>query len=130
MKTHTMTYGFSNGGGTTDTVTVSKSAGAENNIDENIAQSQTNKLVAFAVDVSQLKSLWIKSSAAMTIKTNSSSAPDNTLTLAADVPVKWQEGDAHACPLTVDVTALYITTGAIGADGADLEINALVDPTV
>jgi hypothetical protein len=127
--THTITHGWSNGGGAI-TQAVAKTAGQEINIDENIAASQTDKAVALAIDVSQLKSLFILSDAAITLETNDGSAADDAITLAAGVPVVWQEGDAAACPLTTDVTGLFATTGAIGAGGANLQIRALVDPTV
>ena len=117
-------------GGVIQSGGVQKTAGQLIQIDENIPQSQTDALIALALDVSQIKALFMMCDTAITLETNSSSAPDNTIALVANVPITWAQGDANACPLTVDVTALYATNGAVGSGGSQLKIIALVDPTV
>lgn len=85
-------------------------------------------LVAAAIDVSQMKGLYIESDQDITIETNSSSAPDDTLTIKANKPLQWYADCGLANPLTVDVTALYLTRG--GAGDATVLIRWLVDSTV
>lgn len=68
-----------------------------------------------AIDVSQLKVLHIQANAAMTIKTNSSGSPDDTLTIAANKPLLWFEGCGMTCPLDTDVTQLYVASVAGGS---------------
>jgi hypothetical protein len=78
------------------------------------------------LDVSTIVSLCIESTTAMTLETNSSSAPSNTITLVANKALTWDTQVlatlGTACPLTVDVTTLYVTNAAIG----DLKIYVLL----
>jgi hypothetical protein len=127
--THNLIRGWSSG---SDTISerFAVVSGAEHNIDEAIPLG-TDTLVAYALDVSQLKSIFIVSDKAMTIETNSGSAAANTITLAANVPFLWAFGDAPlrdtaGVAITVDITALYVTNAA----NAQLQIRALLDPTV
>src|SRR5689334_9529881 len=132
MLTHTINRTWS-GAGSSIAASVQLQGGAELNIDEAIPDGTTNGLVAFAMDVSQLKALFIKSDVAMTIKTNSSGSPVNTITLAANTPFVWAQGDPALrdtgnTAITTDITALYVTN-ASGNNGT-LQIRALYDPTV
>jgi hypothetical protein len=108
-------------------VTVTIEDGGEVNITEPLAAPVTNYLINIAVDVSELSSLLIYSDVACTIKTNSSGSPDNTITVAAGKPVVWYTGCGLACPLTVDVTKIYVTVG--GSTAGTLKIRALQDAT-
>lgn len=100
--------------------------GLEVNISESITAG-TDTLVACVLDVSQMKSLYLYSDVAMTIETNSSSAPAATVTLVAEQAVVWSSTNGQTNPFgSTDVTALYITNGSTGT----LTMRALVDPTV
>jgi hypothetical protein len=72
----------------------------------------------FTADVSTIVSMAIVSTTAMTLETNSSSAPADTLTLVANKPLIWNTEilatTGATCPLTVDVTSLFITNAAEG----------------
>ena len=96
---------------------------AETNIELNDLAISTNAGQDFTADVSQCVSLaivWSPStgSSSATIKTNSSGSPADTLTILADKPLIWNSRIlatiGTACPLTVDVTSLFITTTVIG----------------
>jgi hypothetical protein len=69
-------------------------------------------------DVSQIVSLAIEADTAMTLETNSSSSPANTISLTANTPLIWDTTilatTGAANPLTTDVTSLFITNAAIG----------------
>jgi hypothetical protein len=123
--THTITAKVQTGSGFLDH-SVALTAGAEHNVSEAIEASQTDYLVAWTCDFSQLKSLYMYSDVAMTVETNNGSAPGQTIALAAGKPLVWYYGSGITCPITVDVTALYITNVAAGT----LEIRSLEDPTV
>lgn len=96
-------------------------------VDTTIASGETDKEVAFALDVSQCVVFEITSDYAITVETNSGSAPDNTIALVANVPYRWCTGWYVAFKLTVDVTKLFITN-ASGSTAA-LRIRALYDST-
>lgn len=128
--THTITRSITRGGAT-KSASKAIAAGQEVVIDDTVAQSQTDLLYELTIDVSQLKSLYIVSDQDLTLETNADDhAGGDLLTLKANQPVIWQLNDACACPITADVDGLYVTTGAIGADGANLYFAALIDPTV
>ncbi len=90
-----------------------------------VAQDSTDLLVNLAIDVSQIQSIYMKSDQDLTVKTNDSGAPDNTLNLLADQPYIWWSGCLFTNLLTVDITALYLTNTA----AATLEIEVVVDST-
>jgi len=64
----------------------------------------------------------------ITVKTNSDSAPQETLTLIAGEPVQWAAANTLACPFSGDITALYATEA--NGDDAEFELEAIIDPTV
>ena len=129
---HTITETFVSNDGASFQASTESTGGLEINVDETIPALSTDLAVAFAVDVSQLKSLFILATAVMTIETNSGSAPGNTITLAAGIPFVWtsQSGmdlrDTAEAAITVDITGLFITSTA----GGSLKIRSLIDPTV
>lgn len=130
--THLMIHTWQGQNGNSIAKTITSSAGSETSIDEVIPASSTDLLLAFGADVSQIKSIYICAAAAMTLETNSSSAPANVITLAAGIPYQWtnQDGvalrDTAGTTITTDITALYVTS----ADGGLLQIRMLIDPTV
>jgi len=113
--------------GTAVSVDESFDCTGENNISESIGAGQTNKLVNFACDVSTLVSLFIKVSAACVIKTNDSGTPDDTFTFLEAGWIVWNNlmPAEVACPLTADVTALYVTN----TPAVTVEIKSGVDAT-
>jgi hypothetical protein len=125
--THTVTKTWDNGG-----VALSKSesvsAGAESSVSESVADASTDLLIAFELDVSQAKVIFILSTTALTLETNSGSTPTDTITLAANVPLLWTTNDGSANPFSGDITALYATNSSGSA--ATLDIRVLHDPTV
>lgn len=131
MLTHSFTRGWSSGGASLQKVVVVQ-AGAELNIDELIAGLSSDAVVEFAMDVSQLYSLFIVSDAALTLKTNSLSAPSNTFAIAANVPFTWMLGDPSlrdtSNAAVTDITSLHVVNA--GSGDAQLQIRALYDPTV
>jgi len=112
-------------GGTIRTGTITRSAGLLNRYAEVVPGDSTDLEIACVIDVSELAGLYIKCDRALVIKTNNPA--DDTITLVAGEPLVWASGNNIVCPLTVDVTAIFVTLAA-GAD-ATLEMEVLVDPT-
>ncbi len=88
----------------------------------------TDTQVDCVLDVSTIQSLCIEATTAMTLETNAVDATGgNTITLVANKAVVWntqiQSTLGTACPLTLDVTTLYVTNAAIG----DLKIYILMN---
>ena len=92
-------------------------------LDTQIAAATTNQLFTLAIDVSQVKLLVMHSDVAMTIKTNSSGSPANTVNLIAGLAYEYGEGGYSTLILTTDVTAIYVTSTLAGR----LRILAILD---
>lgn len=102
-------------------------------IDATIGAGLTDKQVACTIDLSQLKALYLESDQDVTIETNqaggSSAAPDDVLTLSANVPKLWTISDGlDLCPLTADVDTLFVSNA--GGEDAKLKIRGVQDPLV
>ncbi len=103
------TNGIRVNGGFTETGTTSI------DIAKNLSAGSTNVLVAAAWTVANTQAIFLVSSSNMTIKTNSSSSPGNTINLVAGVPLIWDaSGGYYANPFTVNVTGFYCTCSAAG----------------
>ena len=125
MPGHTYTITWTNGA---STVTKSTAVTADEQVElsATIPGSSANLQHTMHLDVSAMSSAFLLCTAAATVKTNSSSAPDATITLTANVPVCWYTGGGGTNPFgAVDVTTIYVTC----ADGGTLYIGALQDPT-
>lgn len=128
MPTHTASSGWTDGSRSIIS-TKDYSAGLATQLDENIADGETDKLVVIAIDVSELKNLYLKSDQDITIETNDGTTPDDTINLKANVPYPFNAdlGAYFTNLLTTDVTAFYVTN-ASGAT-ARLQGEVLTDPT-
>jgi len=96
-------------------------------INETIQDGQTDKLINFALDVSQIQSIYIVSDQDLTLETNDGTTPDDTINLVANKPYIWYQGSYFTNLLTTDITALYATNSS-GAD-ATLQIEVVYDAT-
>jgi hypothetical protein len=82
-------------------------------ISRNLPAGSTNVLVAAAWTVANTQAIFLVSSSNMTLKTNSSSAPGNTIYLTANVPLIWDASAGYyPNPFTTNVTAFYCTCSA------------------
>lgn len=125
--THRMTSTFSRSGWS-DQQIVDKTGTGEATVDEAIIAGGTNVLVNVAFAYATLKSVYLICDQGLTIKTNSSSAPDNTITLVAAQPMWWHDTIGSANPFTANVTKVYVTN-ASGTLVANFRLVALVDAT-
>lgn len=92
-----------------------------------VPPTTSDQLVNFAMDVDQIKSIYMKSNVDLTVETNSDSAPDDTIELLAGIPYIWHTGSYFTNLLTTDVTALYLTND--GAVAAAFELEVVHDST-
>lgn len=126
MPSHNFTLAWSRSGESiSKTVTVT--ADSEYNADIPLTASQADEQVAATLDVSEIKSIFISSDVDVTLETNSSSAPDETLSITADEPFVWRTGSGVTNPLETDITALYLTNG--DATAGTVKIRILYDGT-
>ena len=106
--------------------TVSKSASAVISLSETIAGSGTTQVFQ-AIDVSAVAGIVINSTVAVTLKTNSSGSPDNTIVLVADQPYIWYTAAYDTFKLTTDVVSIYCVVAV--ATAGTLTIEGVVDAT-
>lgn len=133
MFTRTLNFNFLGGDAITKAVNVT--GGLALDIDELIPSGSTNLALgaSCAIDVSQLKLLYLVSDQPLVLETNSGGSPVNVFTLAANVPFVWHSGlpalrDTAGTAVVTDITALYATVA--GDTDAALQIRTLIDPTV
>ena len=96
-------------------------------VDETIGDPVTDKLVVWTADISQLVGLMMLSDQDLTIETNDGSSPGDTINLKAGIMLDWHTDTYFPKPLSVDVTALYVTN-ASGSE-ARLQIESVLDAT-
>ena len=91
--------------------------------DGTIAANATNFAIALAWPVTGAQSLCIYSDTNLTVLTNSTTTPGNTINLLANVPVEWGTGMGATNPITVAVTQLFVTNAT--ANPAKFKVRAL-----
>jgi hypothetical protein len=121
--THTINLNWQSGGGGFISKSVTLTGIEENNRDQSVAASTTNLLVPLAFVVADLQSIYIFSDQDLTLKTNSSGSPQETITLKANKPLAWYKDCGLPVPFAGDVTALYVTNA--GATLANFSLRAL-----
>ncbi len=121
--TQTLTLSCNDGALLPGSVVVS--GGAENNFDVTIAANATNTQVAWAWTNTKLESVFILSDVTLTLKTNTTSGPQDQLTITANKPFVWYKGSGVTNPFSNNVTTTYWTNATSG--DADLQIRSVVD---
>ena len=124
--TVTGTWGVS-GGGLGLSKNVAYSNDEVNTLEVTVNASTTNLEVNCNIDVSQIKIIGMCANGTLTVKTNSTSAPDNTIALVADLPLLWTHNYYFSNPLGADVTKLYLTNA--GSSAVVFQLVVLEDPT-
>ena len=76
-----------------------------------VASSQTNYEIQWAFTLANAKAYAICADQDCTVKTNSTGAPDETLSLKANQALVWRENDpATMAFLSTNLTKIYVTT--------------------
>lgn len=129
MLTHERILQYITAEGRLVNATDSVQGDGEVSYDGTIATSGTpNVEVDVAFAFAKVKSMLLYSTTGMTIKTNSTGAPDDTLTLAAGQALVWNTNDPSVCPFTADVTKLYFTNASASVV-ASVKVRVLLDVT-
>jgi hypothetical protein len=129
MPQHKWTKSLNRGGTVRPTLTKTITAEEELAIEITVPVSTTDQQILIAFTMANLKSLFISASGPLTLKTNSTGAPDDTFALDDDSGVDWDNQSLLDNPITANVTTMYVTN-ASGVNTADLKIYVLLDPTV
>lgn len=132
MFTHSIARVWSNKDGIAITSRVSADGAAEVNIDE-VIPAATTQPIQFQVEVAKIKCLFLCSKSALTVTTNSPTAPVNTFSLQPGQAFIWITGDAPlhdtaGNPVTGTITSLYVANAA-AESAANLSVRLLFDPT-
>lgn len=123
--THVFTRACRDSSGVPITSTESIVNDSELNFDGTVAASSTNVEIDWTVTVANLKSIAINCDQPVTIKTNSSGSPQETITLIAGQVMIWTlatDGAGHV-PFAGDVTKLFVTN--VTTSIASFKIRAL-----
>jgi hypothetical protein len=97
---------------------------AEVGFDGTVPATTDNQEVDIAWLHANVHSLLLYSSQPLTIKTNSSSVPIQTIILAAGQAIVWGSDHAEANPVTADVTKLFLSNDT--ANPATVKIRVLI----
>jgi archaellin len=134
LITHTYTLGWAgSNGGTPVSSLVPITGNIEINVNETVAHGSTNQQVHIAFVVAKLQSIRIavtpvsgSTAVALTLKTNSTGSPQETITISATQPFEWIAGSGIPVPFGGDISTMYFTN-ADGAIDDTLDIKALVN---
>jgi hypothetical protein len=123
MFNHSITHGYTDDGGNVFNSIIKFTGQTEAGYDGTIAANATDFLIDIAFPITGLQSLCIWSDTNLTVKTNSSSSPVQTIALLANVPISWGAGTGATDPITAAVTSLYVTNAT--ANPAKFKVRAL-----
>ena len=94
-------------------------------IDEPIADAQTDQEITLAIDISAVKAFFLVSDQALTVEGNDSVGVAGSVTLVANVPYTWTTDTYDTFKFTADLTSIFVTN-ASGAT-ANLQLRCLQD---
>jgi hypothetical protein len=127
MATYNLTWAL-NTPASSQTVVKSLTGSGQIEIDETIANGQTDKVVAVGIDISQIVAIEMCSDVALTVETNATNhAGGNEIVLVAGLPYRWCTNDYNVKLLTADVTIMYLTNAS--GSTANFSLRVLYDAT-
>lgn len=127
MPTHTWTHTLNRGVSPNPKLQTTIEADGEQPRKVTANGGTTNQQILIAFTLTNLKSILITATGTCTLKTNSTSAPDDTFALDSDSGVVWNNQMAAAIPFAANVTTMYLTVPS--GDPVTVEIDALFDST-
>lgn len=92
-----------------------------------LTSAQANVEAAFAADKDLIIGFFVSSDKDLLIETNSSSAPDDTITVVGGEGYAWASGMDHTTPFSADITKFFLTNGE--AATATVKIRIILDGT-
>lgn len=127
LFTHKVTQGYV-GSTTITSVVTSYTGDVQLELDDNVNATTTNKEFDIAITVANIKSIVITCDKAVTVKTNSTGSPQETITLTAGQAVIWAFDHLEASPFLGNVTKMYVTNA--GAAVARFRVSVLLNQGV
>lgn len=124
ILTHKVGQSYSDDSGTVTSTVATYTDDSEVALDASVPASTTNKEYDLAVSKTDIKSMVLYSDVAVTIKTNSSSTPQETIALAAKQSLIWASDHSETCPFANDVTKFFISNA--GTAAANVKFRALL----
>ena len=100
---------------------------AETRIDEAIADSTTDGVIALVQDVSETAIVYIVSDQAVTLEFNNSTTGVPEIVLVAGVPYVWHTNSYYTDLFATVITTLYVTNAS--GSTANVKIRFLYDST-
>ena len=114
---HTLSIAFSDDETSTPTTYTSTQSGdGQTNLDVLVASGSTNFSIACAMDVSEVKSVFINSDVTATGVFKNGSTVVQTMLFTENKPLLWQSAFPSSNPITGDFTSITIS----GTTAADL----------
>lgn len=124
--THTLNQVWKESGQTTLTGGTSFSGDTEINQDLAVGAGLTNVEFDVTIISDNVQSIYFLSDQDVTVKTNSTSVPDDTLNLKANIAIAYGTGTNETNPIgTATVTKFYVTNA--GPTDATLKIRCVVN---
>lgn len=111
--THSATFDVTANGISRISGTLTANIGAGVYVFDQVFDGETNFFIPLGLESTLLASLVVKADRAVTVKTNSSSSPQETWNLEAGRPLIWFSGTGTA-PIAGDLTGLFITNTSGG----------------
>lgn len=127
MFTHTTGITYKSDAGTITSTTEVFQGDGEADYDGIVPALAVNMEIDVTVPHAAIRSMVLFAATAMTVKTNSSSAPTDTIPLAEGTQIVWNTNHSEACPFTADVTKLFISNP--GSVAGAFKFRALLDST-
>ena len=109
--THSVTKGYKSDEGTITSVVTAFTGDAESGIEATIGVGVTNQHFVYALTLSQVVIMVMYSSTSMTVKTNSSTTPQETINLAAGAQLVYESSNTTGAPMFFagNITGFYVT---------------------
>ena len=125
MFTHSVGVLYKDDAGTISSTTHSYVDDTEYGVKETIVAGAVNKEIDIALTVANLKSLVLFSDQAVTLKTNSTSSPQDTIAMQASKEIVWTTDGAAggAIPFAGNITKFYVSNA--GTKDANFQFRAL-----
>ena len=120
--TDTITVTYSGNGKSVSTKTGTYTGSKDAGVAAVIAAGGTNVEVDITFPHGTIQALILASDQDVTVKTNSSSSPTDTLAVKKTAGVIWGTDFVADCPITADVTKLYITNAGTTDAKFDLRV--------
>lgn len=122
--THSITVG-----GKTFTGVKTATGTGEQTVSDSFLNGADQEEFAFSLDVSEVEAFFALSNEDVTLETNSTGAPVDTILLKANVPFAWPNSReaTFALLITTDITVIYVTNAS--GNTATVQIGSIYDAT-